>query len=201
MWPANATFLSFLCFLSGLGWLRAASQRLQKPSFLGHNAKNTPKNLQGKAKGVTLQPYSRGHLDYNRFLGYGVIGNTTDSGPVFPGSSPGTPTKTTLIEFAQSAFFCWCYESEERIWNVERIYRFPTSARHQNVVWTCSLADKTLASSFKMSIFASIIMYLFSIVNQLIGISNWWGKYELLLLPALFVRGDFSKGDYIRQYP
>ena len=28
-----------------------------------------------------------------RFLGYGVIGNTTDSGPVFPGSSPGTPTK------------------------------------------------------------------------------------------------------------
>ena len=25
-------------------------------------------------------------------LGYGVIGNTADSGPAFPGSSPGTPT-------------------------------------------------------------------------------------------------------------
>ena len=27
-----------------------------------------------------------------RELGYGVIGNTTDSGPVIPGSSPGIPT-------------------------------------------------------------------------------------------------------------
>ena len=27
-----------------------------------------------------------------RKLGYGVIGNTTDSGPVIPGSSPGIPT-------------------------------------------------------------------------------------------------------------
>ncbi len=27
-------------------------------------------------------------------LGYGVIGNTTDSGPVIPGSSPGIPTTT-----------------------------------------------------------------------------------------------------------
>ena len=26
-------------------------------------------------------------------MGYGVIGNTTDSGPVFSGSSPDTPTK------------------------------------------------------------------------------------------------------------
>ena len=31
---------------------------------------------------------------YKESLGYGVIGNTTDSGPVFPGSSPGTPTES-----------------------------------------------------------------------------------------------------------
>ena len=29
-----------------------------------------------------------------RKLGYGVIGNTTDSGPVIPGSSPGIPTNS-----------------------------------------------------------------------------------------------------------
>lgn len=29
-------------------------------------------------------------------LGYGVIGNTTDSGPVILGSSPGIPTETNL---------------------------------------------------------------------------------------------------------
>ena len=31
-----------------------------------------------------------------RKLGYGVIGNTTDSGPVIPGSSPGIPTQKAL---------------------------------------------------------------------------------------------------------
>ena len=37
-------------------------------------------------------------------LGYGVIGNTTDSGPVIPGSSPGIPTKK-LRSFMTSKFF------------------------------------------------------------------------------------------------
>ena len=45
--------------------------------------------------------------DNVKALGYGVIGNTTDSGPVFPGSSPGTPTKRFLVDsaFLRSPFF------------------------------------------------------------------------------------------------
>ena len=31
-------------------------------------------------------------------LGYGVIGNTADSGPAFPGSSPGTPTTFIIFQ-------------------------------------------------------------------------------------------------------
>ena len=36
--------------------------------------------------------------------------------------------------------------------------------------WACSLTDKTLVSSFKLSIFASVTVFLFSIVNQLFSI-------------------------------
>ena len=42
-----------------------------------------------------------------RKLGYGVIGNTTDSGPVIPGSSPGIPTiKEKAFETIKSLFSC-----------------------------------------------------------------------------------------------
>ena len=44
---------------------------------------------------VLLHPKREGISFANNSLGYGVIGNTTDSGPVFPGSSPGTPTKNS----------------------------------------------------------------------------------------------------------
>ena len=42
-------------------------------------------------------------------MGYGVIGNTTDSGPVIPGSSPGIPTKSNplsnCIQYLADCFF------------------------------------------------------------------------------------------------
>ena len=42
-----------------------------------------------------------------RKLGYGVIGNTTDSGPVIPGSSPGIPTnKKEDFWKSKSLLFC-----------------------------------------------------------------------------------------------
>ena len=41
-------------------------------------------------------------------LGYGVIGNTTDSGPVFPGSSPGTPTKSMSHRASRSSVILFC---------------------------------------------------------------------------------------------
>ena len=45
-------------------------------------------------RGVLFQGFAE------RKLGYGVIGNTTDSGPVIPGSSPGIPTKKMSTSFA-----------------------------------------------------------------------------------------------------
>ena len=38
-------------------------------------------------------------------LGYGVIGNTTDSGPVIPGSSPGIPTEKSFGVLPLRSFF------------------------------------------------------------------------------------------------
>ena|GEM_PF-1753900 len=39
-------------------------------------------------------------------LGYGVIGNTTDSGPVIPGSSPGIPTEKASEFYHFEVFLC-----------------------------------------------------------------------------------------------
>ncbi len=43
-------------------------------------------------KSSTFAPQFRNERSETRVLGYGVIGNTTDSGPVILGSSPGIPT-------------------------------------------------------------------------------------------------------------
>ena len=42
----------------------------------------------------------------NSKLGYGVIGNTADSGPAFPGSSPGTPTEFIGALWVELLFLC-----------------------------------------------------------------------------------------------
>ena len=64
--------------------------------------------LSERKKIVLLHPKREGISFANNSLGYGVIGNTTDSGPVFPGSSPGTPTKNSariyMCRFSLSFF-------------------------------------------------------------------------------------------------
>ena len=65
---------------------------------------------------VILHPKREGISFANESLGYGVIGNTTDSGPVFPGSSPGTPTQnqreSTIGEFSLILFLlCFNFRS------------------------------------------------------------------------------------------
>ena len=52
-------------------------------------------------KGLLLHPYSRamlpGTLHFLCLIGVWCNGNTADSGPAFPGSSPGTPTNLFSI--------------------------------------------------------------------------------------------------------
>ena len=71
----------------------------------------------------------------------------------------------------------------------ERFYRFPMPLTTKSCSWACSLTDKTLVSSFKLPIFASITVFLFFIVNQLIDTSNLRRKFELLLFSTLFIGG------------
>ena len=47
----------------------------------------------------------------NILIGLWCNGNTADSGPAFPGSSPGSPTKKRDPSFDESLFFV--YEDEE----------------------------------------------------------------------------------------
>ena len=54
----------------------------------------------------------------------------------------------------------------------------------------CPFTDKTLLSSFKLPIFASITVFLFfPFVNQPVKIFNLRRKFELLLLSTLFIGG------------
>lgn len=85
--------------------------------------KNVLKICSCPAKVLNLHPYSRGRLDTNICLGYGVIGNTTDSGPVFPGSSPGTPTEDSTKRniFLRAVVFEGIeggLRKEEELWDV-----------------------------------------------------------------------------------
>ena len=60
--------------------------------------KKIAKPLVGFLKSTTFASQFRKRGTHSRIaetkLGYGVIGNTTDSGPVIPGSSPGIPTNS-----------------------------------------------------------------------------------------------------------
>jgi hypothetical protein len=47
-------------------------------------------------------------------IGIWCNGNTTDSGPVFPGSSPGIPTKRSLNGLAVQRSFFICFLVEKR---------------------------------------------------------------------------------------
>ena len=47
-------------------------------------------------KCTTFAPAIRQEVDSKQGIGVWCNGNTADSGPAFPGSSPGTPTRETL---------------------------------------------------------------------------------------------------------
>ena len=57
--------------------------------------KKCPKVLVVHKKVVPLHPQNRTREFYSKqHFGVWCNGNTADSGPAFPGSSPGTPTKS-----------------------------------------------------------------------------------------------------------
>ena len=57
--------------------------------------KKVPKNFASSRKSRTFAP----HLKLVcAFFGVWCNGNTADSGPAFPGSSPGTPTKNQVAK-------------------------------------------------------------------------------------------------------
>ena len=66
----------------------------------------------GLKKSSTFAPQFRNEVADIWKLGYGVIGNTTDSGPVILGSSPGIPTIFLLVILGrvsqEHGFFILC---------------------------------------------------------------------------------------------
>ena len=72
--------------------------------------KKTRKSLSVWEKAVPLHRISERGVLFQGFaerkLGYGVIGNTTDSGPVIPGSSPGIPTEKASEFYHFEVFLC-----------------------------------------------------------------------------------------------
>ena len=59
--------------------------------------KKSFKNLWIKKKAVSLQRQNQNGC-FDRKIGIWCNGNTTDSGPVFPGSNPGIPTDKSLVK-------------------------------------------------------------------------------------------------------
>ena len=64
-----------------------------KAFFLRIFIKNFEKVLVFREKVVPLHPQFSKSAEANYKFGVWCNGNTADSGPAFPGSSPGTPTK------------------------------------------------------------------------------------------------------------
>ena len=61
-------------------------------------------SLQIQKKALPLHPQFSKSAEANIKFGVWCNGNTADSGPAFPGSSPGTPTKKEMF-FRASLFF------------------------------------------------------------------------------------------------
>ena len=64
--------------------------------------KKLQKVLAVHEKVVPLQPQNRNGSDCGKF-GVWCNGNTADSGPAFPGSSPGTPTRKSVKQLRFNA--------------------------------------------------------------------------------------------------
>ena len=77
-----------------------------KVFFLRIFIKNSEKVLVFREKVVPLHPQFSKSAEANYKFGVWCNGNTADSGPAFPGSSPGTPTKREMFARA-SLFLCF----------------------------------------------------------------------------------------------
>ena len=75
----------------------------KKVFFLRIFIKNSEKVLVFQEKVVPLHPQFSKSAEANYKFGVWCNGNTADSGPAFPGSSPGTPTKREM--FARASLF------------------------------------------------------------------------------------------------
>ena len=70
----------------------------KKVFFLRIFIKNSGKVLAIQEKVVPLHPQFSKSAEANIKFGVWCNGNTADSGPAFPGSSPGTPTKKEVFK-------------------------------------------------------------------------------------------------------
>ena len=69
------------------------------------SAKKCGKSLQFQKKAVPLHSEMRNKRVSLQNIGLWCNGNTADSGPAFPGSSPGSPTRERATNVALSSFF------------------------------------------------------------------------------------------------
>ena len=78
----------------------------QKQENFAFFYKKVPKNFASFRKSCTFAPANQNKRVLKTKFGVWCNGNTADSGPAFPGSSPGTPTKKiakqTLSDFSFS---------------------------------------------------------------------------------------------------
>ena len=71
-------------------------QKVEKNAFF---YKKVPKNFASFEKSTTFAPAIRNKRVLKTKFGVWCNGNTADSGPAFPGSSPGTPTNKELLSY------------------------------------------------------------------------------------------------------
>ena len=79
-------------------------QKVEKIAFF---YKKVSKNFANSEKSTTFAPAIRNKRVLKTKFGVWCNGNTADSGPAFPGSSPGTPTKREM--FARASLFSLLY--------------------------------------------------------------------------------------------
>ena len=76
-------------------------QKVEKIAFF---YKKVPKNFASFEKSTTFAPAIRNKRVLKTKFGVWCNGNTADSGPAFPGSSPGTPTKQEGVSMMAHLF-------------------------------------------------------------------------------------------------
>ena len=85
-------------------------KKQQKAGNFAFFYKKVPKNFASFRKSCTFAPANRNKSVLKSKFGVWCNGHTADSGPAFPGSSPGTPTKENRRKWADclvsSFYFC-----------------------------------------------------------------------------------------------